>query len=195
MTEKETCVESETTMVSTYHRIGIFQNQFTKVLHDGISRIGLPEVRIVTTPKEIENYQCDIVLLADDDTSMWKEVYEMCEYLNIPVMFIFNFGIGSCVTIKEPRGGALEMDARLHERAQRILQRDKPWLAQFRRRVDGECKCQKFSRNICPDYGGDTYADSDGTWSRCKPLSEILSAFDGQPALTYRHKKRGQIRK
>ena len=95
MTEKETCVESETTMVSTYHRIGIFQNQFTKVLHDGISRIGLPEVRIVTTPKEIENYQCDIVLLADDDTSMWKEVYEMCEYLNIPVMFIFNFGIGS----------------------------------------------------------------------------------------------------
>ena len=105
MTEKETCVESETTMVSTYHRIGIFQNQFTKVLHDGISRIGLPEVRIVTTPKEIENYQCDIVLLADDDTSMWKEVYEMCEYLNLPVMFIFNFGIGSCVTIKEPRGG------------------------------------------------------------------------------------------
>ncbi len=104
MTENKSCTESETMTVSTYHRIGIMQNQFSKVLYDGISRIGLPEVRVITTAKEIEDYGCDIVLLSDDDTAMWKEVYEMCGYLNIPVMFLFNFGIGSCLTITDPRG-------------------------------------------------------------------------------------------
>ncbi|MDE7027229.1 MAG: hypothetical protein K2O87_04865 [Duncaniella freteri] len=104
MTENEINTEQEIKSGQTYHRIGIFQNQFSKVLLDGVSRIGLPDVRVISTTKEIEENECDIIILANDDTLMWKEVYEMCEYLNIPVMFTFNFGIGACITITEPRG-------------------------------------------------------------------------------------------
>jgi hypothetical protein len=104
MDEKEKDMETVENEARTYHRIGIFQNSFSKVLLEGLSRIGLPEVRIVTNVKEMDDYGCGIVLVADDDTSKWNEIYEQSRYLNIPLMFMFNFGTGSCVTVTDPRG-------------------------------------------------------------------------------------------
>ena len=54
MTENKINTEQKVKSRQTYHRIGIFQNQFSEVLIDGVSRIGLPDVRVISTPKEIE---------------------------------------------------------------------------------------------------------------------------------------------
>ncbi len=70
-------------------------------------------------------------------------------------------------------------------------------MARFSRELAGKSECETLNRDICSNYGSDTYADRDGSWNGGESLSQILSAFYGQSALDThwkdKHKKEERV--
>lgn len=91
-----------------YQKIGIQNGSFSNLMTDGVSRIGLEEVTEITCADEIQDL--DLMIVTDEDTSIWTTLFLKCEELEIPVMFVFNFGIGSCLTVWQPNKINLDPD-------------------------------------------------------------------------------------
>ncbi len=83
-------------------RIGIHKTRISAILEDALSRTGTDDVRLISHDEEFENL--DMVVLDDSDTSEWRMIYDKCDKSGIPLIFLFNFGIGACLAIARQGG-------------------------------------------------------------------------------------------
>ncbi|UKI43451.1 MAG: hypothetical protein L6U16_10385 [Porphyromonadaceae bacterium] len=81
-------------------RVGILSEGSDKVLADSLDRMGVGSVVVICDNTNFE--AIDVILCSETDIDSMQVIYEKAESRRIPIVFLFNFGIGSCVTIIKP---------------------------------------------------------------------------------------------
>lgn len=91
----------EEVKTNSYQNIGVLKSTFSNLIKEGVARIGIQEAREISSIEDIENM--DLIIATDEDTSLWEPLFLKCDDMGIPVMFAFNFGIGACITVCQPK--------------------------------------------------------------------------------------------
>lgn len=81
-------------------KVGIIEECTSSEMEIGLKRLGIGNVINIGDRQTFENI--DVVICPETDIEVMKETYEKAESQKIPVVFLFNFGIGGCVSVTKP---------------------------------------------------------------------------------------------
>lgn len=81
-------------------KVGIIKECTSNEMEIGLKRLGIGNVINIGDRQTFENI--DVVICPETDIEVMKRVYEKAESQKIPAVFLFNFGIGGCVTVTKP---------------------------------------------------------------------------------------------
>lgn len=81
-------------------KVGIIEDGTSNEMEIGLKRLGIGNVINIGDRQTFENI--DVVICPETDIEVMKETYEKAESQKIPAVFLFNFGIGGCVTVTKP---------------------------------------------------------------------------------------------